>query len=475
MVILLLVYLGGVLSLISPCILPVIPFVFAKGHQPWARSGLPLLIGMAVTFAGVATLTTLAGGWVIEANQYGRAIALAVMAMFGLALVSDRLAGIVARPAVALGARLSTSSDAVRARSAVSSSLLLGMATGFLWTPCAGPILGLVLAAAALKGASVGTTILLLAFAAGAASALGVVLFAGSRLVGALGRTRSARRWIHRGLGAAVLASVAAVATGADIDILSNLPTFDTAPIEQALIRQFGVPTRATSHDAAEPRASAQDETDAAGPDRDLIRSGLIVSAAFAPSAAAPGEGALQQVSADGLASEGGLPSLSGATEWINSQPLSAGSLRGRVVLVNIWTYACINCRHVLPHIKAWAAKYHDAGLVVIGVHTPELAFERDTSNVRRAVNSYGITYPVAVDTHSAIWNSFNNEFWPSNYFADRNGRIRYHHFGEGDYQHQEQVIQQLLRDAGASNVPGGYASVEDDLDTDRAVEEARR
>ena len=145
----------------------------------------------------------------------------------------------------------------------------------------------------------------------------------------------------------------------------------------------------------------------------------------------------------------------------MNSAPLSTEALRGKVVLVEFWTYACINCLHVLPHIKAWAEKYRDAGLVVVGVHTPELAFEKVTSNVRQAVRRLGITYPVAIDTNSTIWRAFDNQFWPATYFVDTRGRIRYHHFGEEDYRGQERAIQELLKEAGAENVPGGFVSLD--------------
>jgi len=153
---------------------------------------------------------------------------------------------------------------------------------------------------------------------------------------------------------------------------------------------------------------------------------------------------------------EGIFPALGGATGWLNSPPLSPASLKGKVVLIDFWTYSCINCLRSLPYIKAWAAKYKDHGLVVIGVHAPEFAFERDPGNVRKAVHDLGVAYPVALDSNLAIWQAFHNEYWPAHYFIDAQGRIRAHHFGEGDYNFSEYVIQQLLREAGYRNVPGG-------------------
>jgi len=157
---------------------------------------------------------------------------------------------------------------------------------------------------------------------------------------------------------------------------------------------------------------------------------------------------------------EGVMPSLDGAVQWLNSPPLTTQGLRGKVVLIDFWTYSCINCLRSLPYIKAWADRYRDQGLVVIGVHAPEFAFERDIGNVQRAVRKLGVDYPVAIDNNYAIWRAFNNEYWPAHYFIDAQGRIRYHHFGEGDYAKSEQVIQQLLREAGAQAVPSGTSQV---------------
>ncbi|GAB3628822.1 hypothetical protein GCM10027419_36730 [Pandoraea terrae] len=147
---------------------------------------------------------------------------------------------------------------------------------------------------------------------------------------------------------------------------------------------------------------------------------------------------------------EGPLPPLDGAVQWLNSPPLTAQSLRGKVVLIDFWTFSCINCLHTLPYVKAWSQKYRDQGLVVIGIHAPEFASERDIGNVKKAMHDLGIDYPVAIDNNFAIWRAFRNRYWPAFYFADAQGRIRYHHFGEGEYAESEQVIQQLLREAGA-------------------------
>jgi thiol-disulfide isomerase/thioredoxin len=158
---------------------------------------------------------------------------------------------------------------------------------------------------------------------------------------------------------------------------------------------------------------------------------------------------------------EGELPTLANATAWLNSQPLTATGLRGKVVLIEFWTYTCINWRRQLPYVRAWADKYKDQGLVVIGVHAPEFGFEKDINNVRRAARDTHVDYPIAIDSDHAIWRAFNNEYWPALYFVDAKGRIRHHQFGEGEYEQSERILQQLLAEAGAGHVAQGSVSVD--------------
>ena len=409
MTLFLLSYLGGVLTILSPCILPVLPFVFARSDQPFARSGLPLLAGMAITFAGIATIATLGGSWAIHANQYGRIAAMILLALFGLTLLLPAVADRLTRPLVALGSRLSNQVQTGE-RGSIGASVLLGVATGLLWAPCAGPILGLILTGAAIQGASTSTSLLLLAYALGAATSLAAALLIGGKLFAAMKRSLGAGEWIRRALGVLVLAGVAAIALGLDTGLLTQLSTASTNSIEQSLLQKVGLARKTTS-------------TAVAGSD---------------------------------LPVEGNLPELTGATLWLNSPPLTREQLRGKVVLVDFWTYSCINCLRALPYVKAWAEKYKDHGLVVIGVHAPEFAFEKIEANVRRAVSDLGVTYPVALDNSLTIWQAFNNQYWPAHYFIDALGRIRHHHFGEGEYDRSEAVIRQLLLEGGRKDLPGG-------------------
>jgi len=534
MLLIILAYLGGVLTIASPCILPVLPFVFARADQPFVRRGLPMLLGMALTFAIIATLAAVGGGWAVEANQYGRYAAIVLLALFGVTLLFPELSDRLTRPLVALGGRLSESADHGIDAGGVWPSLLLGVATGLLWAPCAGPVLGLILTGAALEGANVQTTLLLLAYAAGAATSLALALLVGGRVFAAMKQSLGAGEWIRRGLGAAVLVAVVAIALGVDTGFLTQVSLANTASLEQSLVDRFHAPPRKA---AAEPsssvvmagggammsaspsmtmsanapkmamnggKAGAEPSSSvvmagggammsaspsmtmsanapkmamnggkaAAEPSSSVVMAGggammsaspSMTMSAGAPKMAMNGGPAMKAASAaapEALPDEGRSPSLSGAVEWLNSPPLSAEALKGKVVLVDFWTYSCINCLRSIPYVRAWAEKYKDQGLVVIGVHAPEFPFEKNVDNVKQAVQRLKIDYPVAIDNDYAIWRAFSNEYWPADYFIDAKGRIRHHYFGEGDYAESEKVIQQLLAEAGAASLPAGVVRV---------------
>jgi cytochrome c biogenesis protein CcdA/thiol-disulfide isomerase/thioredoxin len=484
MILFLLAYLGGAFTILSPCILPVLPFVFARSDQPFVKSGLPLLLGMAVTFAGVASLAAVGGGWVVQANGAGRIVAMVVLLFFGLLLLFPALADRATRPLVALGSRLTERASGAGPEGGKSNpfwtSLLLGVATGLLWAPCAGPILGLVLTGAALQGANVQTSLLLLAYAAGAATSLALALLIGGSVFKAMKRSLGAGEWIRRGLGAAVLCGVVAIAFGLDTGFLTRVSLASTASVEQSLVDK--VPMNEAS-DAAPSSVVMKPDSNVMMSGSDAMKGGAMMSGSDAmkgapammngsdamkgapammngsdamkggPSMAMMMKAKPAVAAADALPVEGQAPSLSGAVEWLNSPPLTNEALRGKVVLVDFWTYSCINCLRAIPYVRAWADKYKDQGLVVIGVHAPEFAFEKNIDNVRQAIKDLKIDYPVAIDNDYAIWRAFNNSYWPAHYFIDAQGRIRHHHFGEGEYDQSEKIIQQLLAEAGKSDV----------------------
>jgi len=446
MLLMLLVFLGGVLTILSPCILPVLPFVFARAGQPFVKSTLPLLLGMAITFAAIATLAAVGGAWAVRINQYGRIFALILLVAFAATLLSRHLADWLAKPFVALGNRLLPANGS---SSGSFSSFVLGVATGLLWAPCAGPILGLVLTGAAISGPNTQTTLLLFAYAAGAALSLAIAMFAGGRLLSGLKKNPAVSEWFRRVLGVAVLAAVIAILMGWDTSVLTRLSTSSTTQIEQVLIDKI--------HPEASP---VNDDVN----DKSMAMSGGAMNGAMNGSmtgamngsvtGSMSGTNAMMSAKHSGGASnEGELPELDGAISWLNSAPLSTAELRGKVVVIDFWTYSCINCLRALPYVKTWYDKYKDYGLVVIGVHAPEFAFEKDEANVKRAVKDLGVNYPVALDNNYAIWQAFNNQYWPAHYFIDAQGNIRSHHFGEGQYDESEQTIRDLLTEAGVKNL----------------------
>ncbi|MFL6801701.1 MAG: cytochrome c biogenesis protein DipZ [Sphingomicrobium sp.] len=415
MLIILLAYFGGILTILSPCILPVLPFVFARADRSFVRSTLPLLGGMAATFAIVATLAAVGGGWAVKANAVGRWAALVLLALFGIALVFPSVSDRLTRPLVALGSRMSERQPGEK--ESVWSSAVLGVATGLLWAPCAGPILGIIFTAAALQGASLSTTLLLLAYALGAATSLALALLVGGRVFARMKKSLGASERIRQVLGVLVLVGVAAIALGLDTRVLAKLSSAQTASLESGLARKLGA-------------AAQMNETEArTGKMGELI-----------------------------LPVEGTLPPLTGLGPWFNSPPLVRKQLKGKVVEIDFWTYSCINCLRSIPYVKAWDERYRKDGLTVIGVHAPEFAFERNPGNVARAVKDLGVRYPVALDNQYRLWSALKNNYWPAHYFVDAAGRIRYHHFGEGDYAMSERVIRQLLAEAGRAPRDTGMA-----------------
>ena len=328
---------------------------------------MPLLLGLAITFAAAASLAAVAGGWAIEVSHHGRTVALAAMTLFGLALLLPRLAAAMSRPAICLGVRLSTMAGQ---RASATTSLLLGIATGLVWATCAGPVLGLILTAAALRGPGLGTSLLLLAYGGGAATALAAGVLLRGRLLAMAKRSIGWGDRIRRVIGVGVTAGAVTSLLGVDAGLLSRWSAAPFTQWEQTLLDVL-------------PKEPAL----------------IIPSAQAAPAVAEP------------------LASLLTTRQWLNTPPLQADDIAGKVVVVNFWTYSCINCLRVLPYVKAWGHRYAERGLVVVGVHTPEFAFEKDASNVRKALPMLGITYPIAVDNDFGIWRMFGNQAWPGLYF----------------------------------------------------------
>jgi cytochrome c biogenesis protein CcdA/thiol-disulfide isomerase/thioredoxin len=410
-------YLAGVLTIATPCIFPILPFVLTRVDEPFKRGGLPFLLGLAMTFTVVASLAAVAGGWAVEANRYGRVAAVALLTLFGATMLWPGLATAIARPIATLGARLGdwASPPATSKSASAASSLLLGVAAGLLWAPCAGSVLGLILTGAALRGPSLETSLLLLSYGMGAATALAAGVLISGRVFTAIKRSI---RWgdrLRRLSGMSVMAGAAVIWLGLDNELLQLWPSSTAAALEHTLLVEV----------RKEPAMTIN-----------------ATQAAANPTAPTP------------------LGSLLMNRQWLNTRPLQPDDLRGKVVLVNFWTYSCINCLRALPYVRGWAKTYGDRGLRVVGVHTPEFAFEKELGNVSKALVALGITYPVAIDSDFSIWRAFGNQAWPALYFIGADGRVRHRALGEGDYEQSEMLIRHLLSEATTASASFPIAPV---------------
>ncbi|TCB95089.1 cytochrome c biogenesis protein/redoxin [Enterobacter wuhouensis] len=392
---LIIAFLGGMVSLLSPCTLPVIPLLFA-GFQGQRRHILALLVGMIVMFTLVAMVVTAASEWIASATIIGRWVALTIFAIAALALIFPPFAQRIAGPAVSAGNILNTRSGQTRG---MGSAFLAGLAVGLLWSPCAGPILGAIFSINIAGHSAIATGALLAAYGSGCALMLGLLIMGGKALMAPLRAKSALMARLRQGAGVMMLAAVVFNATG----------------MTSAVKGANGVADR-------------------------LENTLLSLTEPAAPSVK------LQPVEMPVTRSQ--LPSLSGGTGWINGDPVTSESLRGKVVLIDFWTWDCINCQHTLPHVREWANKYQPQGLVVIGVHTPEYPWEKPISSVKNAVNKWQLPYRVVTDNNYQIWNAFGNQYWPAHYFFDAKGQLRYTSFGEGNVDQQEKVIQQLLKEA---------------------------
>lgn len=392
---LIIAFLGGMVSLLSPCTLPVIPLLFA-GFQGQRRHILALLAGMVAMFTLVALAVTAASDWIVNATLIGRWVALVALTAAALALIFPSVAQRLAGPAVSAGNLLNTGSTGTRG---VTSAFLAGLAVGLLWSPCAGPILGAIFSLNVAGHSAIATGLLLAAYGGGCALMLGLLVAGGRRIVAALRAKSALMERLRQGAGVVMLAAVALNATGLSSALKGANGVADR--LETTLLRLAKPATPAVKlQPVVEPVTSSA------------------------------------------------LPSLSGGTGWLNGDPVTSESLRGKVVLVDFWTWDCINCQHALPHVRDWANKYRQQGLVVIGVHTPEYPWEKPLSSVKKAIDKWQLPYRVVTDNNYTIWNAFGNQYWPAHYYFDAKGQLRYASFGEGNNEKQEQVIQQLLKEA---------------------------
>jgi cytochrome c biogenesis protein CcdA/thiol-disulfide isomerase/thioredoxin len=425
-------FIAGAATALSPCVLPVLPIALSAGATGGRRRPLGIVAGLAVSF----TFATVALVYVIAAlglpNDFLRKLAIVVLLCFGVVLMVPPLA-----------ARLEAWMSRFASRAGVAqvkgdgfwSGVAVGLSLGLLYAPCAGPILAGVITVSASQSFSAGRLAVAFSYGIGSALVLYCLMLGGRRVVAPLARRGTGLQIAMGGLMVLVaLAMLGNYDVRFQNRIASDLPGF--------LVN----PTAALEETASAKSALA-----------DLRGGGHGVGSKGSAAAPEPAAGGGLKLPVLGEA-----PEFVGTEQWFNTpgdRPLSLRSLRGRVVLVDFWTYSCINCIRTLPYLKAWDARYRRDGLTIVGVHTPEFPFEREASNVEDAIRENGIRYPVAQDNEQQTWNAYGNQYWPAEYFVDAQGRVRFVHFGEGSYAEKEHVIRQLLTEAG-HRVGGGDAHV---------------
>jgi cytochrome c biogenesis protein CcdA/thiol-disulfide isomerase/thioredoxin len=386
---------AGVLTALGPCSLPILPLVLGGAGTGRLVRVAAVIAGFAVTFVATTVVIAAALAAVGLTTQPLRLVAAGVFVVAGALLAFPRAADWLARRSTRRP--LAGATTQLGARGDLATGLLFGAGIGLLWAPCVGPVMATVIAAAAVQGPSANGVLVAGAYVIGAAVPLAAIALGGRSLAIRLGdATRGLR--LQRGYGLLMVAAGLAIASGLDLRLQSVLASSQAAVAGTALSDGPAAATPSAPND-------------------------LVVS----------------------LEDLGPAPEFTGITSWINSQPLTMASLRGKVVLVHFWTFACINCIHVQPYVKAWYDEYAADGFVVVGVHTPELSFERELPNVRQAVADDGVTFPVAFDPTYDTWNAYHNRYWPAFWFVDREGNIRHVHYGEGDYAASEAVIRELL------------------------------
>ena len=382
-------FVAGLVTALSPCVLPVLPIVLAGGAS--GRKPLAIVAGIVGSF----TVFTLGAAWLLDLlnlpDDLLRNLAIALLALVAATLLVPPLGERLSRALARLGRRPAGE---------LGGGVLLGAALGLVFVPCAGPVLAAITVLAANGNVGLDGVLMTLSYAAGAALPLLAVAFAGRS---AADRLRAHARPVRLVSGGLIAAAAVAIALGLDQRLQTRVPGY-TEVVQNKVEKRESV-----------------------------ARQLAELTGARAPEAAAASRPGLTD-----LPDYGPAPELTKITAWLNSVPLSLAALRGRVVLLDFWTYSCINCLRTLPHIKRWDDRYRDSGLVILGVHTPEFAFERELDNVRENVSRLGLRYPIALDNEFGTWNAWRNQYWPAKYLIDRSGHVLYYHFGKGEYKETE-------------------------------------
>ena len=425
--------LAGAGTALSPCVLPLLPALLSAGGVGGRRRPLGIVLGLSVTF----TVTIVGIANVVDGVGLGsdplRDLAIAVLLVFGLVLIVPGAADRLEAPLSRL-ARFGPRSGG----DGFTSGLVVGGALGFVYTPCASPILAAVISVSAASGR---TIVLAIAYALGSAVVLLLLTLGGRRV---LDRVRRAGRGpaLQRLLGAIMVLTAVALVTNLDV----NFDQFVAEKIPDVnLTASLECSSEVTSrlHEVTGHRAKfvpANGSSSCSGSANQVHAEPANASEATLLAAATK------------LPDLGTAPEFTDTEDWFNTpgdHPLSLSGLHGHVVLVDFWTYTCINCIRTLPYLKAWDAAYRKDGLTIVGVEAPEFAFEKDANNVRDAIGQFGLHYPVAQDNEMGTWNAYGNQYWPADYLIDSKGQVRYATFGEGDYDKTETAIRALLAEAG--------------------------
>ncbi len=421
MTLILFAFLSGVVTIAAPCIWPILPIVLSAGATGGRRRPVGVVTGLVVSFT-VATLSLASIVRVIPIDPESlRILAVVVIGFLGVSLLvpalGSRLEAAVSRLSGRFGG-VSQKGDGFK------GGFLAGLALGIVWSPCAGPILAAVATLAATRSVSVEATFITLAFGIGIAIPLYLFAVFGRKLLFANRLLRAHTGRIQQVFGVVMILAALAIHTGYDRILQAKI--LDIFPNYGSLLNSFE--------------------------NRPEVERSLGKLRGSEPSVVSDGIDSVRKF-LSALPVLGAAPDFRGISTWLNTdeKPLSMADLRGKVVLVDFWTYSCINCVRTLPYVTGWYEKYKDDGFVVVGVHTPEFQFEHKTENVLEALKRYGIGYPVAQDNDYGTWRAYANRYWPAHYLIDAQGRIRYTHFGEGKYDVTEKNIRSLLDEAGMS------------------------
>lgn len=409
-------FLAGIVTVLSPCILPVLPIVLAGSVTGGKKRPLGIVTGFILSF----TFFTLFSFALLKTFDISpdvlRITAAIVLALFGLSLVIPQIQTGLEK----IFSKLMQKSPTATRKEGFWGGIWVGLSLGLFWTPCVGPILASVITLAATSTVTIEAILITLAYALGTAVPMFFIIYAGRKALSKIPWVTNNLGKIQKVFGGIMI--LLALALFFQLDRKFQSFILDVFP-------QYGAGlTQLEDTEAVQRELERFKRKDEANENEEEQKQSSLLETLTTP----------QYRSAPN-------PNFDGATQWVNSEPLTLEGLRGKVVLVNFWTYGCINCQRTLPYITSWYETYKDDGFVVIGVHTPEFAFEQSTANVRSALAEHGITYPVVQDNERVIWKSYDNHYWPAEYFLDKNGNIRRKHFGEGKYEESEKFIQELL------------------------------